>query len=114
VDVVKFFSDHVFQDLQVGQGVGHPILQVDAIRFLHTFRNQVHSSALTLFSPYSLGIHKLTKSQLLAVLPQLAQHLNSQSYVTYTYAAITIERILVVKQNSQLLFVVVLVPILLS
>lgn len=41
VDVVKFFSDHVFQDLQAAQGTVHPIMQVDAIRFLLTFRNQV-------------------------------------------------------------------------
>ena len=39
VDVVKFFSDHVFEDLQAEAGSVHPILQVDAIRFLYTFRN---------------------------------------------------------------------------
>ncbi|KAF8650732.1 hypothetical protein AX16_005105 [Volvariella volvacea WC 439] len=86
VDVVKFFSDHVFEDLQAEQGSVHPILQVDAIRFLHTFRNQ------------------LTKPQLLSVLPLLVRHLNSTNYVTYTYAAITIDRILMNKQNGQLLF----------
>ena len=41
MDVVKFFSEHIFQDLQASQGAVHPILQVDAIRFLYTFRNQV-------------------------------------------------------------------------
>ncbi|KAF9472710.1 importin alpha re-exporter [Pholiota conissans] len=86
VDVVKFFSDHVFQDLQAASGTVHPILQVDAIRFLYTFRNQ------------------LTKPQLLSVLPLLAHHLRSENYVTYTYAAITIDRILAIKQNNQLLF----------
>ncbi|KAK7018753.1 importin-alpha export receptor [Paramarasmius palmivorus] len=39
VDVVKFFSDHVYEDLQA-QANAHPILQGDAIRFLYTFRNQ--------------------------------------------------------------------------
>ncbi|KAF4612796.1 hypothetical protein D9613_011749 [Agrocybe pediades] len=86
VDVVKFFSDHVFEDLQAQPGTVHPILQVDAIRFLFTFRNQ------------------LTKPQLLSVLPQLARHLRSDNYVTYTYAAITIDRILAIKQGNQLLF----------
>ncbi|KAG6872821.1 hypothetical protein C0995_006303 [Termitomyces sp. Mi166 len=86
VDVVKFFSDHVFQDLQAAQGTVHPILQVDAIRFLLTFRNQ------------------LTKPQLLSVLPLLAQHLRSMNYVTYTYAAITIDRILSIKQGNHLIF----------
>lgn len=41
VDVVKFFSDHVFADLQAAAGAVEPILQVDAIRYLYTFRNQV-------------------------------------------------------------------------
>ncbi|KAF8546273.1 Cse1-domain-containing protein [Imleria badia] len=75
VDVVKFFSDHVFQDLQATHGTVHPILQVDAIRFLLTFRNQ------------------LTKEQLLAALPLLI------NYVAYTYAAITIDRILFAQTN---------------
>ncbi|RDB24273.1 Importin alpha re-exporter [Hypsizygus marmoreus] len=86
VDVVKFFSDHVFQDLQAEQGTVHPILQVDAIRFLYTFRNQ------------------LTKPQLLSVLPLLARHLRSDNYVTYTYAAITIDRVLFIKQGNMLMF----------
>ncbi|KAG6917213.1 hypothetical protein DXG01_003418 [Tephrocybe rancida] len=86
VDVVKFFSDHVFQDLQAQEGSVHPILQVDAIRFLLTFRNQ------------------LTKEQLLSVLPLLARHLSSVNYVAYTYAAITIERVLSIKQGNQLMF----------
>ncbi|KAF8867606.1 CAS/CSE protein [Infundibulicybe gibba] len=87
IDVVKFFSDHVFQDLQAEQGHVHPILQVDAIRFLCTFRNQ------------------LTKPQLLSVIPLLVRHLGSSNYVTYTYAAITIDRVLSIKQNNMLLFV---------
>jgi hypothetical protein len=48
VDVVKFFSDNVFEDLQAASGSVHPILQVDAIRFLYTFRNQVRQSDLFL------------------------------------------------------------------
>ncbi|PCH33006.1 importin alpha re-exporter [Wolfiporia cocos MD-104 SS10] len=86
VDVVQFFSDHVFQDLQAKAGTVHPILQVDAIRFLYTFRNQ------------------LVKSQLLSVLPLLVGHLNSDNYVCYTYAAISIERILFIRHGNQLLF----------
>lgn len=41
IDVVQFFSENVFQDLQAEERSIHPILQVDAIRFLYTFRNQV-------------------------------------------------------------------------
>ncbi|KAJ8595722.1 Cse1-domain-containing protein [Rhizopogon salebrosus TDB-379] len=86
VDVVKFFSEHVYQDLQASDGIVHAILHVDAIRFLLTFRNQ------------------LTREQLLSVLPFLVRHLNSDNYVTYTYAAITIDRILFIKKGTQLLF----------
>ncbi|KAK7027511.1 importin-alpha export receptor [Paramarasmius palmivorus] len=89
VDVVKSFSDHVYEDLQA-QGNVHPILQVDAIRFLYTFRKQ------------------LTKQQLLYVLPLLARHLQSDNYV-YTYIAITIERVLAISirqpGQSQMLFI---------
>ncbi|KAF8414909.1 Cse1-domain-containing protein [Boletus edulis BED1] len=84
VDMVKFFSDHAFQGLQAARGTVHPILQVDATRFLLTFRNQ------------------LTKEQLLSVLPVLVKHLTSD-YVAYTYAAITIDRILFTKKGTQLL-----------
>ncbi|KAG0700788.1 CAS/CSE protein [Suillus ampliporus] len=86
VDVVKFFSEHVYQDLQASAGSIHEILYVDAIRFLLTFRNQ------------------LTSDQLLSVLPLLVRHLNANHYVTYTYAAITIDRILFIKKGTQLLF----------
>ena len=79
VDVVQFFSDNVFVDLQADPTSVNPILQVDAIKYLHTFRNQ------------------LTKEQLLSVLPLLVRHLESTSYVTSSYAAITIERILFLK-----------------
>lgn len=41
VDVVQFFSQHVYEDLQADEISVHPILQVDAIRFLYSFRNQV-------------------------------------------------------------------------
>ncbi|KAI0933051.1 hypothetical protein AcW1_000014 [Taiwanofungus camphoratus] len=86
VDVVQFFSDHVFQDLQADTGSVHPILQVDAIRFLYTFRNQ------------------LVKPQLLSVFPLLVRYLDSENYVCYTYAAISIERILFIRQGTKLLF----------
>lgn len=104
VDVVKFFSDHVFQDLQATQGQTiHPILQVDAIRFLLTFRNQVGHSALCSAPTIDDISAQLTKEQLLAVLPLLIKHLTSENYVAYTYAAITIDRILYIKKGGQLM-----------
>jgi exportin-2 (importin alpha re-exporter) len=86
VDVVLFFSEQVVQDLSAGNSApAHPIIVADAIKFLHTFRNQ------------------LTREQLISVMPLLVPHLNSEVSVIYTYAAITVERILFMKRNNQLL-----------
>ena len=49
---------------------------------------------------------QLTKEQLLAVLPLLIKHLTSDNYVAYTYAAITIYRIMFIKKGTQLLYVI--------
>lgn len=86
VDVAKFFSDHAYADLQAPAGNVHPIIVADAIKFLYTFRGQ------------------LTKEQLLSVFPVLIPHLANPSFVIHTYAALTIERILFIKQNNALVF----------
>ena len=49
---------------------------------------------------------QLVKPQLLSVLPELVRHLSSDNYVTYTYAAISIERILFIRQGTQLMYVI--------
>ncbi|SCZ88440.1 BZ3500_MvSof-1268-A1-R1_Chr2-1g04412 [Microbotryum saponariae] len=85
VDVVDWFSKHVLGDLQAAPGSIHPIILSDAIKFIYTFRNQ------------------LTKEQLLAVLPLLVPHIEHPSFVIHTYASITIERILFIKQNGAFL-----------
>ena len=41
MNVVQWFADNIFGDLQAGAGGVHPVLQVDAIRYLYTFRYQV-------------------------------------------------------------------------
>ncbi|KAI3405828.2 CSE1 [Candida oxycetoniae] len=82
VDVVDFFSKNVANDLESFDV--HPILQVDAIKYIYTFRNQ------------------LTKEQLIATLPRLIKHLTAKSHVVvYTYAAITIEKLLSMTNFSQ-------------
>ncbi|CCD26889.1 importin-alpha export receptor NDAI_0I03210 [Naumovozyma dairenensis CBS 421] len=80
LNVVEFFSEHVLIDLS-GQ-VFHPIQRVDAIKFIYTFRNQ------------------LNKPQLIELLPILANFLQSDEYVVYTYAAVTIERILTRRESN--------------
>ena len=46
VNIVQWFADNIFGDLQAGARGVHPVLQVDAIRYLYTFRYQVRSSIL--------------------------------------------------------------------
>ncbi|RKF55093.1 Importin alpha re-exporter [Golovinomyces cichoracearum] len=75
VDVVEFFQSNIANDLVASSGV-EPILKVDAIKFLHTFRSQ------------------LTKDQWTAAFPPLVKNLASSNNIVYTYAAITVERVL--------------------
>lgn len=75
VDVVDFFQNNIANDLVADTGV-EPILKVDAIKFLYTFRSQ------------------LTKEQWAAAFPPLVKNLASSNYVVYTYAAIAVERVL--------------------
>ncbi|KAI8052879.1 GK18154 [Syncephalis plumigaleata] len=82
VDVASFFSGQVLPDLQAPANSVHPVLQMDAIKFVNTFR------------------HQLTKEQWLSVLPMLAERLGSEHVVVYTYAAIAIERMLTVKSGQ--------------
>ncbi|KAI9480791.1 MAG: Cse1-domain-containing protein, partial [Benjaminiella poitrasii] len=86
VDVVDFFTKNVLCDLQSDVNTDIPILKMDAIKYVYTFRNQ------------------LTKEQLLTVFPLLVKHLESTDYVVYTYAAIAIERILFMRQGKTMLF----------
>ncbi|KAI1365360.1 CAS/CSE protein [Xylaria arbuscula] len=80
VNVVEFFQLHVANDL-VGENV-EPIAKVDAIKYLYTFRSQ------------------LTKEQWQGAFQPLIQNLGSSNYVVYTYAAIAVERLLYLTDNS--------------
>jgi exportin-2 (importin alpha re-exporter) len=82
VDVVDFFQNNIANDLIADTGV-EPILKVDAIKFLYTFRSQ------------------LTKSQWSAAFPPLVKNLASSNYVVYTYAAIAVERVLFLTDDSK-------------
>ncbi|CAL5868610.1 uncharacterized protein PFLUO_LOCUS2837 [Penicillium psychrofluorescens] len=75
VSITDFFQQHLASDLIAEDGV-HPILKVDAIKYLYTFRSII------------------TKEQWQQVLPVLVKHLASSNYVVYTYAAIAVERAL--------------------
>ncbi|KAI0463518.1 hypothetical protein LJB42_002518 [Komagataella kurtzmanii] len=84
LNVVEFFTITVATDLVSDQV--NPILKVDAIKYIYTFRNQ------------------LTKEQLIEAFQLLSTHLNNSEYVVYTYTAITLEKILSIKQHGKPLF----------
>lgn len=75
VNITDYFQKHLAADLVSQDGV-HPILKVDAIKFLYLFRSVI------------------TKEQWQEVLPLLVNHLASSNYVVYTYSAIVVERVL--------------------
>ncbi|KAF3132818.1 importin-alpha export receptor [Orbilia oligospora] len=84
VDIIGFFQQYIVPDLSKSEV--HPILRVDAIRFIYTFRSQ------------------FTKEQLNQIIPLLITHLGSSEYVVFTYAAITIERILYLQVDKKPVF----------
>jgi exportin-2 (importin alpha re-exporter) len=85
IDVANIFSTHILPDLQP-ESQAHPILKVDSIKYLFTFRNQ------------------LTAEQLFSMLPLLIFHLGSDDQLVHTYAAVAIERILAMKSNHKSVF----------
>ncbi|KAI9838217.1 MAG: importin-alpha export receptor [Sclerophora amabilis] len=86
VDVVEFFQKNIARDLVEDNEI-EPILKVDAVKYLYTFRSQ------------------MTKQQWHDAFPLLVKHLASSNYVVYTYAAITLERVLALTdENKQPIF----------
>ncbi|KAI1106076.1 putative mportin-alpha export receptor [Jackrogersella minutella] len=85
VNVVEFFQLHIANDLVSDTGV-EPISKVDAIKYLYTFRSQ------------------LSKEQWQAAFQPLIQNMGSSNYVVYTYAAICVERLLALTDESGVRF----------
>ena len=104
VNIVQWFGDNIFGDLQAAAGGGvHPALQVDAIRYLYTFRYQVRLVSSSRFGYFNLYLpRQLTKEQLVSVLPLLLNRLESQEVVVYTYAAVALDRILSMRTGGSM------------
>ncbi|KAI4114077.1 MAG: hypothetical protein LQ345_005084 [Seirophora villosa] len=82
VNVLEFFQTHIARDLMSDANV-EPILRVDAIKFLYLFRSQI------------------TREQWRDAFPMLVAQLGSSDYVVYTYAAIAVERVLALTDDSK-------------
>lgn len=81
VNVVQWFEQNIWADLSAESGV-QAIAKVDAIKYLHTFRSQ------------------LTKEQWMLCFQPLIRNMASKDYVVYTYAAITVERVLFLTDDA--------------
>lgn len=79
VDLGEFFTSHVLPELSAADIDTLPILKSASIKFVSTFRNQ------------------LPREVLLSLIPVLSRFLKSGFYVTHTYAAACLERILTVR-----------------
>lgn len=81
VDVIDFFQKHVAEDLTTADAP--TLLKVDAVKYLYTFRSI------------------LSAEQWQGAFPLLVQHLNSDNYVVYTYAAIAVDRALYLTNDEK-------------
>ncbi|KAI5297643.1 importin-alpha export receptor, partial [Ascosphaera atra] len=81
VNITEFFQKNLTADLIAQAGL-HPILKVGAIKYLYSFRSLI------------------TREQWQEALPLLVNHLGSDEYVVYTYAAVALERILFLTDAS--------------
>lgn len=75
VNVIEFFQKNIAKDLISDTGV-EPILKVDAIKYLYTFRSQI------------------SKEQWHDAFPLLVKHLGSSDYIVYSYSAVALERVM--------------------
>lgn len=82
INIGDFFRQHILPDLQPVNEALHPILKMDAIKFLNAFRNQ------------------LSRDDLVGAFPLLMHHVASHNHVIHTYAAMAVERILAIKSSS--------------
>ena len=80
VNIGDFFSQHLAADLQSHDV--QPLLKVDAIKYLYVFRSLI------------------TKEQWQQVMSLLVNHLGNSNYCVYTYAAVTVERVLALTDDT--------------
>jgi len=81
VNVIEFFQENIASDLSNNDISVNPIILVDAIKYIYVFRNQIG------------------KENIKSILPYLATFLTNDNYVVYTYSAVTLERVLSMRES---------------
>lgn len=82
VSIPQFCQEQILPELERVDVNELPVLKADAIKYIMTFRSI------------------LPKEMVVATLPQLVRHLTSESAVVHTYAACTLEKILILKDSN--------------
>lgn len=80
VNVLTFFENHILPELRDANHMTRPVVKAASIKFVSVFRNQ------------------FTREQLVQLMPLLIAQLGSPIVVVHTFAAYTIERILLAKE----------------
>ncbi|XP_050506211.1 exportin-2 [Diabrotica virgifera virgifera] len=83
VDINQFCQQHILSELERPDVNDLPVLKADAIKYIMTFRSVLPSAIV------------------ISTIPQLIRHMTSESAVVHTYAACTLEKILIIKANNQ-------------
>ena len=86
LNVKEYFHTHVLPDLKSNNCNLHPLLLLEAIKFVMNYRNQ------------------LVKNELVECMPLMLFHLESENFIIHTYSAIAIEKILAIKREGEALF----------
>ncbi|RZC37968.1 exportin-2 [Asbolus verrucosus] len=82
VSIPQFFQDQIMPELKRANVDELPVLKADAVKYLLTFRSVLPSEMVV------------------GTIPLLIQHMTSESAVIHTYAACTVEKILIMKDNN--------------
>jgi len=84
VDVVKFFDENIAHELtNESQALGANVLKADALRYVATFRNYIPLEKMIMH------------------LPLIVKHVTSSNVVVRTYASITLEKLLTIRDPKQ-------------
>ncbi|KAK4885834.1 hypothetical protein RN001_002105 [Aquatica leii] len=83
VSIPQFCQQHILNELERQNIDELPVLKADAIKYIMTFRSI------------------LPRDMVVGTLPQMIRHLTGESAVVHTYAACTIEKILVMRDKNR-------------
>lgn len=83
VSIPQFCQQHILTELERVNVDELPVVKADAIKYVMTFRSI------------------LPRDMIVGTLPHLVRHLTSESAVVHTYAACTIEKILVMRDKNR-------------